>query len=149
MFHPRYIADLHDNYTGYNNVSILDILQYLHENYRDLNESDLETNEKTLTQDFDITEPFSMFVRRIEDCMDLAEAAGAPCTDRQITTKAFNSIIKADLFHDGAREWRRKPNTDKTWANLKLHFTVEVKEYKKNNKTASKTAGYHVANSAN
>ena len=53
------------------------------------------------------------------------------------------------MFHDGAREWRRKPNTDKTWANLKSHFTVKVKEYKKNNKTTSKTAGYHVANTAN
>ena len=81
--------------------------------------------------------------------MDLAEAAGAPYTDRQIATKAFNSILKADLFHDGVRDWRRKASADKTWANFKLHFTVEVKEYKKNNKTTSKTAGYHVANTAN
>ena len=149
MFHPRYIADLHDNYTGYNNVSILEILQHLYDNYGDLDESDLEANEKTLTQEFDVTEPFSMFIRRIEDCMDLAEAAGAPYTDRQIATKAFNSIIKADLLHDGVKDWRRKASTDKTWANLKLHFTVEVKEYKKNNKTTSKTAGYQVANTAN
>ena len=90
-----------------------------------------------------------MFVRRIEDCMDLAESAGAPHIDSQIATKAFNSIIKADLFHDSARYWRRKATANKTWANLKSHFTVEVKEYKKHNKTTSKTTGYHIANIAN
>ena len=81
--------------------------------------------------------------------MDLAESAGAPHIDSQIATKAFNSIIKADLFHDSARDWRQKPSTNKTWANLKSHFTIEVKECKKNNKTISKTIEYYIANTAN
>ena len=64
VFYPMYLPDLHDNYIGYNNVSIQTILKHLCENYGDLDESDLEANENMITQDFDVTEPFSMFVKR-------------------------------------------------------------------------------------
>ena len=66
-------------------------------------------------------------MKRIEDFMDVAEAAGAPCTDAQFTNKEFSTIIKDDLFHDGMREWKRKPTHDKTWATFKQHFATEMK----------------------
>lgn len=36
------IADLHQTCTGYNNVTMQDLFEYLHTNYGDLDESDLE-----------------------------------------------------------------------------------------------------------
>ena len=87
VFHASYISDLHDNYTGYKTITIQEILQHLYESYGDLDENYLEANEKILTQEFNIAEPSSVFVKRIEDCMDIAEAAGAPCTDAQLPIK--------------------------------------------------------------
>ena len=103
-FHASYIDNLHDNHTGCNNISIQETLQHTYKNYGDMDESDLEANEKMITQDFDVTEPFSMLVKRMEDCMDLVEAAGAPCTDRKITNKVFSIIVNSYVFHDGVRE---------------------------------------------
>jgi len=115
----KFIANLHDNYTGYNNHTISKILQDLYTNYGDLTECDLEDIEKTINIQFDPTEPFGTFVKRIEDCMDVTEAAGAQYMAQQIVNKAFSLIIKSDAFPDGVCEWRQKPTLDKTWVYLK------------------------------
>ena len=44
-------------------------------NYGDLDENYLEANEKLITRKFDIMESVNFFVKRIEDYMDVAEAA--------------------------------------------------------------------------
>ena len=95
VWDKKYIAALHDNYIGYNNQTIQNILSYLYQNYGNLNETDLEEAEKVLNTPFDPIEPFSIFVKRVEDTMDLAEATGAPYIANQIVNKTFNLIIKA------------------------------------------------------
>ena len=76
-------------------------------------------------------ETFSVFVKRIEDCMDVTEVSGAPCTDAQITNKVLSITLKVDIFHDGVREWIRKTTNNKTWSTFKQHFNVEMKEQRK------------------
>ena len=43
-------------------------------------------------------EPFSVFIKRAEDCMDVVEVAGSPCTNAYITNKVFSIILKEDVF---------------------------------------------------
>ena len=74
----KFIADLQGTYTRYNNVSIQDILQYLYDNYGDLNELELEDIDKILNQPYEPSEPFSTFIKRVEDCIDIANTAGVP-----------------------------------------------------------------------
>lgn len=52
-------------------------------------------------------------MRCIEDNMDIAEAAGSPHSDPQISSKAFNAILKVDVFNNSMREWRCRPQNDK------------------------------------
>ena len=86
------------------NVTIQEMLKHSYDNYGDLDENDLEANEKILTRESGIMEPFSVFVKIIEDWMDVVEAVWAPCTDAQINNKVFSVILKACVFHDGLRE---------------------------------------------
>ena len=145
----KYVADLHNSYTGYNNLTIQEIFEYLYENYGDLDEADLEQAELQMSSPFDPNEPFGIFVDKIEDCVDLAEAAGAPYTTAQIVQKAFNAISKAQCYPEGTRDWRRKPAADKTWTSFKLHFTQEAKDYRKANASTAKSTGYQTANATN
>ena len=48
---------------------------------------DVEDLEKQLTESFDSNEPFGTFVKRVEDIMEVSEAAGFPYTLEQITSK--------------------------------------------------------------
>ena len=125
------------------------MLTYLHDNYGDLNELDLEDVEQAINQPFDPTESFSTFVKRIEDCMDIAGIAGAACSDAQTINKAFTLMIKLDAFPVGVREWRRKATNEKTWANFEKHFAEESKEHKRTHNVTAKASGYQVANAAN
>ena len=67
----------------------------MHDNYGDLDEADLEQVELKMSSPFDPNDPFGTFVDKIEDCVDLAEAAGAPYITEQIVQKAFNAMSKA------------------------------------------------------
>ena len=82
--------------------------------------------------------------------MEVAEAAGCANTPNQITHKAFNLIEKSQAFPEGCREWKRKTNAEKTWNNLKNHFSIEVKEYRKRASHLAKDSyqAAHVANQA-
>ena len=44
-FDASHMHELHDNITGHNNITIQEILEYLHANYGDLDENYLEDNE--------------------------------------------------------------------------------------------------------
>ena len=148
-FDDKLLKEIEDTYTGYNNVSIQEILQYLYDRFGEVTPSELEEAEKELSQPFEPFEPFGVFISKIEDAIDIAEAANCPFTTQQIINKALTSIIKAQALPDAAiREWRSKSTADKTWANFKRHFSKEVKDYQRDQGLTAKST-YNVANSTN
>ena len=62
----------------------------------------MEQVELKISSPFDPNDPFGIFINKIEDCVDLAEAAGAPYTNVQIVQKAFNTISKAQSYPEGS-----------------------------------------------
>ena len=54
--------------------------------------------EKTLNKSFIMMESFTMFAKRIENCIDVAKAAGVLYTDTQITNKVFSIMLKVRVF---------------------------------------------------
>ena len=51
----KYIAYLHNSYTGHNDITVQEIIEYLYENYGDLDKSNLEKVEQRMTSPFDPT----------------------------------------------------------------------------------------------
>lgn len=90
----KYVADLHNSYTGYNNLTIQKILEHLYANYGDLDEANLEQVEFKIALPFDPNEPFGVFVNMIKDCVGLAEAAEAHYTTEKTVQKRFNAVSK-------------------------------------------------------
>ena len=102
----------------------------------------------SLSKPSNAEEPFRVFIKRIEDTMDTAEAVGTLYLESQIVLRALNLVKKADMYQEGVREQRRKIQSDKTESNFKKHFAKESKDCKKNSRT-SKSSRYHSANAAN
>ena len=113
-FDPKHLEEIHCNYIGFNNVSIPEIFLCLYDKHGDLDEADIEDLNKQLAERHNPNEPFRIFVKRIEDIMEIAEAASCGCTSEQITSKAFNLISKSQACPKGYREWKRKPTVDKS-----------------------------------
>ena len=59
----KYIADLYHQYTGYNNSSIQDILEYLYDNYGDLNKENLKKIYHNIKLPYDPLESFGVLLR--------------------------------------------------------------------------------------
>lgn len=148
-FEDKLLKEKEDTCTGFNNVSIQEIIQCLYDRFGEVAPSELEQAEQDLNQPFAPSEPFGAFICKIEDAVDLAEAANCPFTTQQIINKALTSIIKSQSLPEAAiREWRSKPTTNKTWANFKGHFSAEVRNFQRDQGLTAKSA-YDAANSAN
>ena len=62
-------------------------------------------------------ESFTVFTKRIENCIDtaeLAEASGALHTDAKIKNKVFIDILKIHIFHNRVQEQRRTSSANKS-----------------------------------
>ena len=94
-----FTEESYNNCAGCSNVGIQETLECLHKNCREFDENALDSNRKTLNKSVIIIECFSMFAKRIENFIDVAEASGDLHTDPQITNKVFSVILKAHIFH--------------------------------------------------
>ena len=74
-FKSKHLEEIHDTYTGYNNIPILEIFTYLYDKYGDLDEADIENLDRQLVESFDPSELFGIFLKHIEDIIEVAEAA--------------------------------------------------------------------------
>ena len=126
-FDETFIEELKHPYTGYNNISIPDIFTFLHKTYGNITSIDLEDNEKRMTKPYKEDLPFGVFVKQIEDAVEYAEAGGEPFTNEQVVSKAYNLLIKSGVYALGCREWESKSTPEKTWNNLKKHFSKEYR----------------------
>ena len=143
---PKFLEELCDPHTGFNNKSMREILDYLFENFGEVSEGDVEKLEQVFTAPFDPLEPFGNYVKTIEEAMRSAEAAGCPHAPKQVVTKACNQIHKEGALTLGCREWKRKPISERTWPNFKQHFAHEVKEHREEQGDTAKE--HHAENSA-
>ena len=103
-----------DPYTGFNNRSLQEILDYLFINFRKVSEEDIEQLEKVFIAPFDLMEPFGNHVKSVENAMRSAEAVECPYMPEQVVTKAYNQIHKAGCLSLGCREWKKKPLNERT-----------------------------------
>ena len=100
---PKFLEELCDPCTSFNNKTTCEILDYLFENFSNVSEGDVEKLEQVFIAPFDPLEPFENYVKTIEEAMRSAEAAGCPYTPSQVATKACNQIYKAGALTLGCR----------------------------------------------
>eukprot|EP00957_Ditylum_brightwellii_P083508 6348584-Ditylum_brightwellii.AAC.1 len=91
-FDNDYFLSMCDQATGYEGNTVLQLLQHLHENYVQLTSTQLTANSDELRADFDPTTCIKKYITRIEICMDIAANGGAPYSQEQILTIAFDAM---------------------------------------------------------
>ena len=57
-------------------MSILEIFTYLYDKYGDLDEVDIENLDRQLVEPFDLSKPFGIFIKHIEDIIEVVKAVG-------------------------------------------------------------------------
>eukprot|EP00957_Ditylum_brightwellii_P088743 6758260-Ditylum_brightwellii.AAC.1 len=58
--------------------------------------------------------------------MDIAANGGAPYSQEQILTLAFNAMYRTGRYNKKCITWEDKDPADKTWLNWKIFFTKVI-----------------------
>lgn len=135
-----YLTGIYDDTTAFGNRTILDIYQYLFNNYGTLSTTEIEQNKEKLKAPYDASQPLPTLFKRFEDCQALASAAGDPLSDKSLVNTAEHLLIATGQYHMAYRDWVQLPEVQKTYANLKIHF---LKDFTLQNRMRSTTAAQH------
>jgi len=141
-----YLEEKRDRYTGFLAVTARDIMNHLLQRYGKITASDLMANKRKMDEPFDPSVPIDVYFKRIDECVQYATDAETAYTSEQILQTAYYAISSSNLYLDACKEWRRKPQGEKTWGNFKTHFAIEYHELKEQEKTTTMGQGYHNAN---
>jgi hypothetical protein len=117
-----YVPTLHNTHTAYAMVTMLQILTHLYTTYGKLTPMAMQKNDRHFRNPYNPASPFEMMVQQIEDSQDFAVAGHRAYTAQQIVSNAYSLIYNMGMFIDACREWRRRPENEKTWTHFKEHF---------------------------
>ena len=126
---PTFIRGLKNRITGFAGVSCLQLISFLKQQYGRVSEQQLEDNDKIFRKSYDIGTPIEELYGQIEDCVDLAEAGGAPYTHQQVLANALNLLRQTGVLNEYIRDWKRKDPNDKTWHSGKSNSLPEKISY--------------------
>ena len=138
-----YLRGLRNNIYGYMNVSVLQMITYLYENYGDIEPGDLSENNKRFTNPYDASTPIETLWEQIEEAIAFAAAAEAPYTTQQIINNTYDLLHKTGQFKDELKEWRRLPTAQQTWPLFKRMMTRAHRDLRRQ---VAASTGYHTAN---
>jgi uncharacterized phage-associated protein len=140
-FDEVYLSPIKDRITGFNNVSINDILVHLMTEYGNIGPQEIAANEVKMIAPWDGVVPFESIMTRIDECVDFAVHAKAPYTNEQVLAKAELLVLNSDLFPDELKEWDRRPAASRTY-NEFTKFMLQAQRANRKRSGSSKQAGY-------
>jgi len=123
-FDEVHLKGLRNRHVGYQNVTAHDMIQHLYTNYGVITQADLDDNDARMRESFDASKPIEELFEQIEDATDYADAAGAPYNNSQVISRAYVLIYKTGEYNEACKDWRKKPDNEKTWEHFKEDFTV-------------------------
>ena len=136
-----FVNALSDTHVGYANVSTLDLLTHLYTAYAKIMDGDLEENKETMGAAYDVNLPIEKLFKRIEDGVQFAAVGNTPFTAAQVVSIAFCIIQNIGMFTDDCKIWKRLPAIQKTWAQLKIDFSLAHSKLHKSQQY-NRTGGY-------
>jgi uncharacterized coiled-coil protein SlyX len=140
-----YLLAMNDPYLAYANVTIKEMINYLFEQYGNIDSKALGENEKKMQQPWNPDTPFETVIKQINDAVAFADAGGEPIQAKRILRTAYSIVYDTGLYYETLEKWDDKPAADKTWKNFQTHMNIAKTKMDKRCQ-ADKAAGYHNAN---
>ena len=114
--------------------------------YGKITPSDVINNDKKMKQLMDVSQPISMYFKRINDCITYATDADTPYTPIQIVQVAYHAMVQTGYFDRELDEWDNKASTDKTWENLKIFFADKYNKLMQRQDITAAARGFQASN---
>ena len=96
----------------------------------------------------DASLPIDVYFQRIDDCVQYTVDGKVAYTADQILQTGYHGISTSGLYNDSCKDWRKKPNAEKTWNNFKRFFAAEYHDLKEQLCVNNTQKNFHGANAA-
>ena len=145
----EYLLELKDELFSYHNVTAREMLDHLRKRGGGLDHTDILKIRKERDKPWDGVESPAVYFARVEKNIKLlTHVTPTPITTDM--TERMMAVLSAFAdtgnFNAAAREWEQKPDSEKTWSNIKVFINGEYCKAKKNGVLTAKQAGYGTAN---
>jgi hypothetical protein len=144
-FNDAYLNALSDEIVGYANCTSLQILTHLLTYYAMIAPTERTQNYERLNTLYDPNQPIEALFQQIQDARAFAVAGGEPYGAAMIVNVAYTLVFNTGLFPDACRAWQSRATAAKTWAQFKIDFATDHREFHLTNQTAQQS-GFHSAN---
>eukprot|EP00957_Ditylum_brightwellii_P064068 4860156-Ditylum_brightwellii.AAC.1 len=142
----KYQEELSKPLVVYMNISAMDMINHLVDQYGNIALSDVKENNEKMNEPMDIDEPISTYFHRIDKCMQFAEDAKTPYTDEQVLQCVEHAVAMTGMYEQAMEEWMEKPNLSKDYKEFKKFITKKHKYLKDCLRRTTKQQGYHSVN---
>jgi hypothetical protein len=139
-----YLRDLADAELGLGSVSCLDILTHLWDTWGSITQIELDANALRMGAPWNPPTPIDKLFAQLDDGIRFATAGKDKPSDPTVIRLGYNIIHQTGLFEIPCRDWRNKPEADKTRKKFNLHFRAADQDRRLTATAGS--AGYHGAN---
>ena len=145
----EYLEDLKDPDTGYANVTPLQMIEHLYDEYGELTPQDISNNKTDLKADFDPNTTMVSYFYKIREIRNVAVRAGNPMRDNDVIAELYLVMAKTGIFDKTIDEWDELDAAAKTWARFQTHFKTAYKRYQQKLRRQNTAGGTRpVANQA-
>jgi hypothetical protein len=119
-----FVSDLINGDLGYALVSCANLLAHLQTHYGTITPDQLTANRDIFLAEWNPDTPIEDMWSRTQECRRFAEAGGDPITEAETVRTLLGIIEKAALLATAVTDWRKRPQLEWTFANLKTDFTT-------------------------
>jgi hypothetical protein len=123
---PMYIEILNDDLVGFSNTTSRDMLDNLFLSYGSITDVDIEQDFENMRKTWDPQQQVETLFKKIQDCVDFAEAGGVTIGTAQKLSSAYSKIFKSSTCY----RWGEKIEAEKTWNNFKIHFAAAYRQHR-------------------
>ena len=137
----EYLEDLKDPDTGYANVTPLQMLKHLYNEYGELTAQEISANRTKLKNDYDTNVTMVSYFYKIREIRNIATRAGNPISDNDVIAEIYLVMARTGIFDKAINNWDELPAVDKTWARFQTHFKTAYRRYKDREKRERAAGG--------
>jgi hypothetical protein len=120
---PKFVSSLRHRTYGFATVSTRQLVEHLLTTYAKITANDLMLNDERMTTPWQVDSPFETLTTQIDDGAAFADSGTVPFTDKQLVKIAYKLVYDSGpQLSLACRDWRAKPEADKTWINFQVFF---------------------------
>jgi hypothetical protein len=120
--HYSYISALAHPDIGFANVTALQIMQHLYDNYGVISIAQRQSNITRMNNVWQPPAPIETLFDQLQRGVAFAAATGEPIADATVARIGYNQILRTGLFAEACRDWRLRDEANQTYAEFLVHF---------------------------